>query len=40
VVVSEHFSGHAPASRLEVLESFWRDPAASVPDESATDLYS
>ncbi len=26
VFLSEHFSGHAPASRLEVLESFWRDP--------------
>jgi MFS family permease len=31
VVVSERFSGHAPAGKLEVFESFWRDPKAPPP---------
>ena len=28
VRLSQHFGGHAPSGRLEVFESFWRDPAA------------
>jgi MFS family permease len=35
VVLSEHFSGHAPSGRLEVLESFWRDPKPPPVDPQA-----